>query len=329
MRDDRGMSPEPAASPVGDRPELRDTLRSLRLASSSFLDASLEAPWRYRREEEPGSFRLYVVTEGECVVAPIEGMEVTLGPGELALVPGTMPHDVASSVDAPRSTSEPLRHPVTDTFAAVAERGEGPRCRLLMGTLEIAPGPGLRVLRQLPPVIKVFPKDELASLWVPATVRMIVREAVDRRTASDEVMTRLADLLVLFMTRTWLEQADYDGGAPRAWTDERIGAVVARIHAMPAEPWTVADMAASAGMSRSAFAARFAEVTDTTPLRLVAERRLALASHMLRTSDDTVAAIAARCGYGSGAGFGRAFRRAHSTSPAAYRRAARTEGSSE
>lgn len=328
MSDDRGMPSEAFVSPVGDRPELRDTLRSLRLASSSFIDAELEAPWRYRREAVPEAFRLYVVTEGECVIAPLEGTEVTLGPGELALAPGTMPHDIASSLDVSRSTSEPLRHPVTDTFAAIAERGGGPRCRVLMGTLEIAPSPGLRVLRQLPPVIKVFPKDDLSSHWVPATVRMIVREAIDRRTAADEVMTRLADLLVLYMTRTWLEQADYDGGVPRAWADERIGAVVARIHAMPAEPWTVAEMAASAGMSRSAFAERFADVTGTTPLRLVAERRLALATHMLRTSDDTVAAIAARCGYGSEAGFGRAFRRSQGATPAAYRRAARTERSS-
>ncbi|MDN4472985.1 AraC family transcriptional regulator [Demequina zhanjiangensis] len=314
-----------SSSPEGDRPALRAPLRTLRLRSSHFLDGALEAPWRYTRGPSADAFRLYVVTDGECTVAPHEGKSETLGPGELALVPGGMTHDVASSLDVPPSTSEPLRHPVTETFATITSRGDGPRCRVLMGTLELEPGPALRILRQLPPVIKVFPKDDLSALWVPATVRMLRREAVDRRTAADEVMTRLADLLVLFMTRTWLEQADYDGGAPAAWTDERIGAVVARIHARPADDWTVADMAHSAGMSRSAFAARFTEVTGTTPLRMVTDRRMALALHMLQTSDDTVAAIAARCGYASEAGFGRAFMRAHATTPAAARRAAHHE----
>ncbi len=318
-----------SSSPAGNRPALRETLTSLRLASSTFTEASLTAPWSERRPATGETFSLYVVTEGECTVAPDEGMEVTLGPGEMALVPGTMPHTIASSLGSAPSESSSVRHQLTDNFDTLTARGDGEHCRVLMGTLDVVPGAGLRVLRQLPPVIKVFPKDGLSGVWVPATIRMIVREAIDKRTAADDVMTRLADLVVLFMTRTWLEQADYDGGAPSAWADERIGSVVARLHERPADPWTVAEMARAAGMSRSAFAQRFTEVTGSTPLQMVAERRMLQADRMLRTGDETVATIAARCGYASESSFGRAFRRTYGTTPAAARRAAHEERKAE
>ena len=49
--------------------------------------------------------------------------------------------------------------------------------------------------------------------------------------------------------------------------------------------------------------------------------RLERALELLRTTDEDVAAIAARCGFGSATWFIRCFRRAHGTTPGAWRRA--------
>ena len=66
-------------------------------------------------------------------------------------------------------------------------------------------------------------------------------------------------------------------------------------------------------------AERFESVLDTSPMRYVRDWRLYLASVALSTSDQGIAAIADRAGYGCEAAFNRAFSRAYGTPPAAWR----------
>ena len=60
-------------------------------------------------------------------------------------------------------------------------------------------------------------------------------------------------------------------------------------------------------------------VLDTSPMRYVRDWRLYLASVALSTTDQGIAAIADRAGYGTEAAFNRAFSRAYGTPPATWR----------
>jgi transcriptional regulator GlxA family with amidase domain len=108
----------------------------------------------------------------------------------------------------------------------------------------------------------------------------------------------------------------------RALTDHQIGPALRLIHAEPAAPWTVAKLAAGAGMSRSAFAARFTNLVGEPPMGYVTWWRLHTAAVALRTTRTDVAEIAASAGYESAAAFSKAFRRLIGEPPASYRRAA-------
>jgi transcriptional regulator GlxA family with amidase domain len=48
--------------------------------------------------------------------------------------------------------------------------------------------------------------------------------------------------------------------------DPQIGPAASLMHKQPDAPWTVAALAARAGMSRSAFAQKFSQYTETTPV---------------------------------------------------------------
>src|SRR4029453_691481 len=85
--------------------------------------------------------------------------------------------------------------------------------------------------------------------------------------------------------------------------------------------WTVDDLAAEAGMSRSRLDARFREVLGRSPIRYLNKWRMPLAQDPLATTDLTVAAIARRVGYDAEEAFSRAFKRAHGRSPALWRTA--------
>jgi AraC-like DNA-binding protein len=84
--------------------------------------------------------------------------------------------------------------------------------------------------------------------------------------------------------------------------------------------WDLARLAKEAGMSRTAFSVRFHELVGEPPLKYATRCRMDRAAGLLRSTDATIVHIAARVGYDSEIGFGRAFKRHTGVSPAAYRR---------
>ena len=92
------------------------------------------------------------------------------------------------------------------------------------------------------------------------------------------------------------------------------------VHRDPANPWTVATLAAEAGSSRSPFARRFTALIGQPPLTYLTWWRMMTAARLLRESDAPLAAIATRVGYASEFAFATAFKRQHGTAPGRYRR---------
>jgi AraC-like DNA-binding protein len=78
-------------------------------------------------------------------------------------------------------------------------------------------------------------------------------------------------------------------------------------------------MAREAGMSRSAFAARFTALVGEPAMRYVARWRMNVAVGALKDDRVTTATLAEQLGYESEAAFARAFRRVTGQWPGAYR----------
>jgi AraC-like DNA-binding protein len=92
------------------------------------------------------------------------------------------------------------------------------------------------------------------------------------------------------------------------------------IHEKPEDDWTVEPLASKVGMSRSAFAARFAQLVEEPPLTLLTRWRMQKASRLLETSPAGVAEVAKRVGYDAEAAFSKAFKRWIGVTRGAYRR---------
>ncbi|WP_431781066.1 GlxA family transcriptional regulator [Streptomyces chumphonensis] len=83
---------------------------------------------------------------------------------------------------------------------------------------------------------------------------------------------------------------------------------------------TVEEMARRVGLSPRTFARRFREETGTTPLRWLTAQRLLHARHRLETTDEPVAAVARRSGFGTADNLRRHFVRRLGVTPQGYRR---------
>ncbi|MEN8801641.1 MAG: AraC family transcriptional regulator, partial [Thiogranum sp.] len=86
------------------------------------------------------------------------------------------------------------------------------------------------------------------------------------------------------------------------------------MHAEPAHPWSLEELAATAGMSRARFAAKFRDVVGMTPGSYLGEWRLGVAQSLLRQGKP-VQLVSDVVGYGSASALSRAFRAQIGLSP--------------
>src|SRR5690606_25914325 len=140
--------------------------------------------------------------------------------------------------------------------------------------------------------------------------RLMAAEARTLQPGGEAVITRLADVLVIQAIRAWIAE---DPAAQTGWhgalQDGQIGRVLLRIHRDPRQAWTVASLAEEAALSRSAFAARFAELVGEPPMQYVTRWRMYMALAWLKEEDPPLVELAQRLGYRSEAAFSRAFKR--------------------
>jgi len=99
-----------------------------------------------------------------------------------------------------------------------------------------------------------------------------------------------------------------------------MGTALKTIHDSVNTPWTVESLAEAAGMSRSAFAARFRERLGQTPLEYVTAWRMQKAIQLLEQRDKKLIDVARSVGYESDAAFSKAFKRVVGASPGEYLR---------
>jgi AraC-like DNA-binding protein len=117
-------------------------------------------------------------------------------------------------------------------------------------------------------------------------------------------------------------------GTPPCWAaaleDVRLVRVIGVMQDHLHHGFTLSQFAELAGMSRSVFAARFADVLGRSPMEFLQALRLARAAELLAGTDLPVKMVAARVGYSSRSSFTRAFVTHLGAGPTAFRVAAAT-----
>ena len=107
-----------------------------------------------------------------------------------------------------------------------------------------------------------------------------------------------------------------------ALSQTRLDAVRDLVSARFAEPLTLDDLAAEAGISKFHFARLFRQSTGTTPHVFVLQVRLEAACRLLTETNLRIKQIAAQTGFQTVTSLGAALVREHGVTPSAYRRRA-------
>ena len=129
----------------------------------------------------------------------------------------------------------------------------------------------------------------------------------------------MADVIFIQILRAYLARVPEDGGGfLGALRDPSTAAALGAMHQRPEAPWTVASLAKEVGLSRSVFAARFAQLVGEPPLGYLTRLRMEKAAILLREGA-TLAKASHLTGYASDASFSHAFRQWAGVAPGAYR----------
>jgi len=180
------------------------------------------------------------------------------------------------------------------------------------------------MLAGLPSLFKVNIRDDASGRWLKQSIRFSVDEAGGERPGGEAVLAKLSEVLFVETLRRYAAQwPEGRSGWLAEARDPEVGKALALMHRQPAHPWTLADLAKQAGVSRSVLAERFRHFLDLPPMTYLTGWRLQLGARMLSTSGRSVAQIAAEVGYESEPAFNRAFKRAFGAPPARYRNLSR------
>ncbi|MFG2621892.1 AraC family transcriptional regulator [Streptomyces sp. NPDC048507] len=305
---------------------LSSLLSGIRAEGSVVSHAVLTAPWSITFTDDAPLTMVSVLHGGGTLLLP-DGTERAIGAGDTAVVRGPAPFRLA---DEPATVRRPHTAYEINCFSTDAactgqelegiHWGTGPDAAttLIVGAYRASGHRHERLLRALPPVLVVTEDAEVCA-WLENAAA----DAARLTAGSQALMDRLLDWALVCTLRTWFDRAGADApGWYRGLADPVLAPALHAFHGRPAASWTVASLAAQAGVSRALFARRFSELMGRPPLTYLTECRMDDAEALLADTDLSIAQIARTVGYADAFGFSTAFKRHKGLSPSRFRTAA-------
>ncbi|MDQ0471964.1 AraC-like DNA-binding protein [Labrys wisconsinensis] len=311
---------------AGARPPadlVSELLMGMRLFGLDYRRIQISPPFGIRFGTVEGRAQFHFVARGPVFLREPDGTLHAMAAGDAVLLPRGGAHDLVSGPDLPgRDLAAFETAPLCRNVGAIAAcDGDCPETGALVfsGCMEFDLGTMHALVALMPGVMFVGTLLDRYPEILPMLEAM-EREARSERAGFAGILARLADVISAFIVRGWVECGCGDAsGWVAALRDPRLGRVIAALHHDPGRDWTLSELAAAMGSSRSVFAERFLAVTGMTPLRYLTELRMRLAAQWIGRDRMPIDAAAHRLGYGSQAAFSRAFKRVIGRPPGAAR----------
>jgi AraC-like DNA-binding protein len=267
--------------------------------------------WRVRRAE-PGQPFYCLVLNGTCRLERPGDEPVTLHETEFVLVPSMEDFSMSSAnPPAPENLASRPTY-IADAEVRIGVQEGPPDVQLLIGYCEFVSPDANLLVSLLPQMVRVRDEERLATL-----ARLVRAESLAMRPGRDVILARLMEVLLIEALRSSAGSLA-SPGLLCGLSDDRLAPAIRRMHENPARPWSVAELAAEAALSRSAFFDRFRQTLGVSPMAYLLSWRMAKAKNLLQYQDGNIAEVAAKVGYGSASAFSVAFSRHVGVSPVQF-----------
>lgn len=293
-----------------------DVLRLIRLKSCVYFVRDFWSPWAMRLDGNAVA-QFHAVLRGQCLVEAA-GERFQGAPGDVFLFPSCEPHVISDAEGRIAVPGQEFMRSL-ESDAPLFSEGEAPT-RLLCGHYEYRSDIRHPLIDELAPVVHVKALDSYSPDTLHTVVPALTRELSAQDPGATVVIEKLAEVLLVQTIRAHFAQERRSTGVMAGLYDVRLARAFRLMHGGFGQRITLDDLAAVAGMSRSAFALHFKRIVGMAPVAYLALWRMCSAHDLLHNDGVTVSQAATKVGYESEVAFSRAFKRHFGKSPASIRR---------
>lgn len=202
--------------------------------------------------------------------------------------------------------------PLPRRFITDAERG----AKLVCAHIEFEGSAANPIAAALPDIVHL-PLARVSG--IEPVLALLFTEADEQNCGRQVMLDRLFEVLLVQVLRALMERANVRSGMLAGMADERLKAALVSMHEQPQRSWSLDDLAAVAGMSRTSFANAFRETVGITPGAYLQRWRIGIAQELLGEGR-SLKHIANEVGYSGEAALSRAFLAHTGKSPREWRR---------
>ncbi len=295
---------------------LDQLLATLEITIEAFAVCEIASGWRLTFDPDAAPGAHYVLSGSGTICVPGQG-SIPVSQDTLVLLPKGFAH----SFEAPGEGGREYRYDQPgNSFAGTTVpricAGEGERGLVVAcGLIQAVFGGSLGLFDRLThPIVENFATEPLRDRF---------QELLDELTAPSLGTRALTEAFLKEAVVLLLRRQTRDNNGPLPWLkvfqDARLSGAVASMLDNPGKSYTLEDLAATAGMSRSAFAEHFVATIGRSPIEFLRCVRLYHASRLLVMTELPIKVVAKSVGYESRSYFSRAFRAAYGVDPTEYR----------
>ncbi|WP_281701132.1 AraC family transcriptional regulator [Acetobacter malorum] len=301
---------------------MSELLLGMRLRGIQYRRVYAGSSFGFAFKAKPGCAYFHFMATGTAKLLTEDGEFHTLSAGNAVFLPQGSAHQIVSD---PKGLVQDIDHydvvSLSETVCAVTASSCGaPHVIFFSGCMEFDLG-GLQGLVPLMPELMMIDATSQRYLELMPILTAMEEEACAGRVGDAGILARLADVVMAVIVRGWVECGCGNSSAfVTALREPRLSRAILALHRQPGRDWTVTELAAESGLSRSVFAKRFQETIGVAPLRYAGELRMRIARTWLAYDRMPIERVAERLGYTSQAAFSRAYKRITGISPGSSRR---------
>ena len=243
---------------------------------------------------------------------------IKLSAGDVYLLTDGRPYCVASDPLSPLRDGAAVFETNMGCDGVVRYGDAGELTIAVAGKFTFADDRMAALLSFLPPIVHV-PGGSPRSEPLAALLPLIRAETEGAAPGASIAASSLASLILVQIMRAYLARPQPVQGWLGAMADPQMAMALSLMHGDLRRRWTVAMLAQSVGMSRTAFSQRFKERVGSPPLDYLTRWRMTTAAATLKRERQAIADVAEAVGYGSDTAFSIAFKRMFGISPGSFR----------
>ena len=205
---------------------------------------------------------------------------------------------------------------VPETVQRIGAGSSDPAVSMICGYFRASYGSSIDLFATLAsPIVERFDATDQLGYRLEAALA----ELADRQVGMEAMATALLKQVLITLLRRSLSSGELRLEQFSILSDPQVTRAFARMAADPGALHSVTTLSETAGLSRSAFMARFAGAVGCSPMAALRQLRMRQASNLLTANVLSIEQIAHAVGYESRSSFSRAFRHAFGSDPAEYR----------